>query len=84
MRSEVKSELIRELRNIYENKDCVCGVVSNAGYEHAWSRILDYIKTAKSLGEPLSSDNLLLLSLELRDEEEKQSNRHFKASVAML
>ena len=70
---------------IYDNKDFVCGVVSNAGYEHAWSILLDYIRTAKQLGEDLSTDNLLLLSLDLRDDEEKRiNNHHFRTSAAMF
>ena len=85
MKTKTKSELIKELRNIYDNKDFVCGVISNAGYERAWSIILDYIRTAKRLGEDISTDNLLLLSLDLRDDEEKHiSNHRPRTSAAMF
>ena len=85
MKTKIKSELVKELRSIYDNKDFVCGVVSNAGYEHAWSILLDYIRTAKQLGEDLSTDNLLLLSLDLRDDEDKRiNNHHLRTSAAMF
>lgn len=76
MKSSVKKELISELRKIYDNKDFVCGVVSNAGYENAWSVMLDFIRTARRLGDDITSDNLLLLSLDLREEEEKRMVSH--------
>ena len=84
MKTKIKSELVRELRNIYDNKDFVCGVVSNAGYEHAWSILLDYIRTANRLGEDISTDHLLLLSLDLRDEEEKHIHHHRPRTTAAM
>ena len=63
--SETGKELMLLLKEIYDNQDFVCGVMSNAGSESAWEKIHDYILYAKENGHLVSSDDLLLLSLSL-------------------
>ena len=83
MKSNVKADLVRELRQIYDNKDFVIGVVSNAGGETAWREMLDFILTAKDRGDYISSDDLLMLSVKMH-REETDNRFHIKKSVAML
>ena len=86
MTSDVKKELMSELKMIWNNKDFVCGAMSNAGSEAAWKEMLDYIQTAKSRGESVSSDEILLMSLDIGDTglEKKSIVARKSAKIAML
>ncbi len=77
----IKKELINELKLIWDNKDFVCGAMSNAGSEKAWEEMLEYIQNANESGEKVTSDEILLLSLDLSNDKQK-NNRGIK--VAML
>ena len=83
MEHNIKKELVQELRAIYDNKDFVCGAISNAGGEDAWKVMLDYIRTSKQLGDSLTSDDILLLSLDLREDNTALTQKK-NVRVAML
>ncbi len=69
-----RTELIKELRGIWDNKDFVCGAISNAGTEDAWEEMYDYIMKKKKSEKIITSDEILLLSLELSSDN-KHNNR---------
>ena len=84
--SDTMRNLTVELKKIWDNRDFVCGVISNAGDEKSWSIILDYIDTARKKGVQISSDEILFLSLDLAEENEGlQTKRPLrKIAAAML
>ncbi len=86
MTSDVKTELISELKMIWNNKDFVCGAMSNAGSEAAWKKMLDYIQTAKRHGESVSSDEILLMSLDVgnTDSQIERVSQRKSVKIAML
>ena len=45
--NNLKKELMTELKQIWDNKDFVCGAMSNASTEENWLYMLDYIKKSK-------------------------------------
>ena len=79
--NDTRTELIKELREIWDNKDFVCGAISNAGTEDAWEEMYDYIMGKKKSRELITSDEILLLSLELSSDN-KYNNRD--SMVALL
>ena len=84
--SEIGKELMRLLKEIYDNQDFVCGAMSNAGSEKAWEKMRDYIVYAKAHEHEVSSDELLLLSLSLGEKETESEHAAVKKGlkVAML
>ena len=68
MTSEKKKFLMDKLKAIWDDKDFVCGTLSNCVSEKAWEVLLDYIETAENEGQQPTSDEILLLSLDLGDE----------------
>ncbi len=65
MKSDCSRELVNELKQIWNNKDFVCGVLCNAGGSDAWMTMLEYIREAKKSDKKLTSDEIILLSLDL-------------------
>ncbi len=65
MSEDVRIRLVGELKNIWDDRDFVNGVMTNAGSEELWGKILDYILMSKRRGEPATSDEILYLSLKL-------------------
>ena len=63
--NNIKKELIYELRQIWDNKDFVCGAMSNAGSEKAWEEMYNYLISAKESGDKVTSDEILLMSIGL-------------------
>lgn len=57
--TNTKRELFCKLRNLYNDKDFVVGVMSNAQSEEVQKRIIDYINE----GRDVSQENIILLSL---------------------
>ena len=83
---DVRGQLMEELKKIYNDKDFVCGTSSILGYESTRKSMLDFIQTAKSRGDDITSDNVLLLAMRLRDEEDsrreiRQRKKRVKAAV---
>ncbi len=68
MTVEKKKELVKRLKQIWDDRDFVCGAMSNAGSEKAWQVMLEYIEEAERLGRTVTSDEILLLSLDLGEE----------------
>ena len=65
---EVKETLRESLREIYDNKDFVLGVLSNASHPDDRRAILKYIEK----GEEITTENLILLSVDLDIKREKR------------
>ena len=65
---EVKETLRERLREIYDNKDFVLGVLSNASHSDDRRAILKYIEK----GEEITTENLILLSVDLDIKREKR------------
>ena len=78
----VKRKLMIELKKIYDDKDFVCSTISIAKTEKAWRTILDYIHTAKEYGDDISSDNIQLIAIHLRDEEDKKQQAKTRRRIA--
>ena len=72
----------------YYDHDFVCGAMSNAGSEAAWEKMRDYIVCAQENGQNITSDDILALSLYLREETEQQESERNSSKkgirVAML
>ncbi len=77
----IRQELMIELKNIYNDKDFVFSTLDIAKTEHAWHTLLDFIQTAKKQGDTLTSDNIQLAAIHLRDEEDKKSQERIKRKV---
>jgi len=73
--SEIKKELIKELKEIWDNKDFVCGAICNAGTEESMEEMYNYIINAKESGEEITSDEILLVSLGLSSNNEHKDKR---------
>lgn len=85
--SKNKEKLIQELKAIYDNKDFVVGTISALGSENAIAKMLNFIQTAKARGDELISDNLLLLALNIRKDEDagkEKSAKRRSVAAAML
>ncbi len=65
---EIRRELMKELKNIYDNEDFVCSTVDIARTEDAWNTIIDYIRTARLNGDNVTSDEIQLIAIRLREE----------------
>ena len=78
--NNLKKELMTELKQIWNNKDFVCGAMSNASTEENWLYMLDYIKESKKTGKAVSSDDILLLSLALSSDE--KSSKELKVAIS--
>lgn len=73
--SEIKKELIKELKEIWDNKDFVCGAICNAGTEESMEEMYNYIINAKESSEEITSDEILLMSLGLSSDNEHKDKR---------
>ena len=61
MANDIKNKLIAKLREIYDNRDFVAGVISNATHPEDRKEILKYIEN----GNDVTIDNIILLSVHL-------------------
>lgn len=61
--SDIKTELMQQLKEIYDDHDFICGTMCNCGNEEAWKEMYDYISNAKAHNKEITSDEILLLSL---------------------
>ena len=84
MSDQEKRELVKELKSIRDDKDFVCGAMSNAGGDKAWEVMLDFIKMARRRGDELSSDTILLLSLDLAEEFKQSKSASTIRKIAVL
>lgn len=65
---EIKRKLFDKLKAFYPDKDFVIGVISNAKYDDDRKAIIDYMEN----GEDVSVENIILLSLHLKNERNKK------------
>lgn len=61
MADEIKKTLVTKLKAIYDNRDFVIGVVSNATHPEDRKAIIEYIDNGKNV----TIENILLLSVHL-------------------
>ena len=64
---EIKRKLFDKLKAFYPDKDFVVGVISNVKYDDDRQAIIDYMEN----GEDVSVENIILLSLHLKNERNK-------------
>ena len=64
-----KRILFDELKNFHPDKEFVGGVISNVKTEEEQQKVIDYIRH----GDDISIENIILLSLHLKNERETQS-----------
>lgn len=62
-----KRKLFERLKEIYPDKDFVIGVISNAGTNENYQKIIDFIDK----GEDVSVESIIALSILLDDASEK-------------
>lgn len=65
---EIKHKLFDKLKAFYPDKDFVVGVISNVKYDDDRQAIIDYMEN----GEDVSVENIILLSLHLKNERNKK------------
>nr|DAV29362.1 MAG TPA: hypothetical protein [Caudoviricetes sp.] len=65
---EIKRKLFDKLKAFYPDKDFVVGVISNVKYDDDRQAIIDYMEN----GEDVSVENIILLSLHLKNERNKK------------
>lgn len=65
---ETKRKLFDKLKAFYPDKDFVIGVISNAKHDDDKRSIIAYIDN----GEDVSVENIILLSLHLKNERNKK------------
>ncbi|BAK46032.1 ribonuclease HI [Clostridium sp. SY8519] len=65
MLSETGKKLADKLKQLYDNPDYICGVMSNAPGDENWKVLLNYMDTAERLSEAVTSDDILALSVAL-------------------
>ena len=58
----IKEDLEKELRRLYDDNDNVLGVMTISGKEN-WSRILGFIQKAEELGDDITCDDISKLAL---------------------
>ena len=81
----MRQKLADKLREIYDDKDFVFCTIAIAKTERAWTTILDFIETSEKLEENISSDNIQILALRLRDEADRRDGLSASnIKVAML
>lgn len=81
---DIRKELAKELKTIYNNKDFVCGTIAILRYDTLITTMLDFLKIARKKNEAITSDGIQLLALDLRDEEESKQNTKKRYMAAML
>lgn len=67
--SDTGKQLVKELRIIWDDRNFILGAMSNAGSKKAWEKMLDYIHMARRMGDEVTSDDILILSIKLGEEE---------------
>ena len=82
--STVRKKLAEKLKLQYYNKEFVCGVLCILKTESAMKLMLDYIETAEELEDSVTSDDLILLAMHLREEDDKIIKDKRKIVAAVL
>lgn len=64
-----------ELRTVWNNDDFVLGVMTNAGAGEGRETVLAFIEKAHELGDDITSDDLLLLSVAIAERRDPQQRK---------
>lgn len=72
--TNTESKLMKLLKEIYDDKDFVCGTMTILKTDRNRSVMVDYILTAKAKGLSIESDDILKLALILKNEEQTGVN----------
>ena len=72
MKIDYRSELESKLKEFYDDKDYIGGVISNSINEIGWKKILDFIRMAERNGDKIIASDILLLSVIIGDEIDPQ------------
>ena len=78
MDGSIRKKLMEELKNIYNDKDFVCSTSSILGDEKNRRKMLEFLQAAKEHGEDVTSDDVLLLAMKMRDEEDNRRESRMK------
>lgn len=70
MMSANGKELMRMLKEIKNDHDFVCGIMSNAANESGWQMLTDYLLEAKKQGETPTVEKLIALSVIAGEQEQ--------------
>lgn len=63
--SEIGQKLMDMLVEIDDSKDFVLGVMCNAGNDNAWQKIIDFIEHARNVGDEVTNEQLIKISVYL-------------------
>lgn len=66
--NDTRKRLMILLREIYDDRDFVCGAVCNAVNEKQWKKMITFIEEARNAGRLPTSDDILALSVILGEE----------------
>lgn len=72
---EIKQQLKKLLLEISDNEDFLLGVLSNIRTEKYRTKMIDFITIAKRRNENINRENIVLLSVVLGNEEDKEYGR---------
>ena len=63
--SDTGNTLMKLLKEIYNDRDFVCGSMTVAGTEENWQEMIDFINTARERNDEITSDDLAALAVAL-------------------
>ena len=61
--SEIGRELMEKLKKISNNREFVCGAMSNAPDDVSWKKMLDFIERAEKHGDIVTTDDIISMSI---------------------
>ncbi len=82
--TDIGKALMKMLKEIYNDHDFVCGVMSNCGGEEAWKELYNYISFSNEHKEVVTSDDILALSLALGTRKENGASKAKKQNGIMV
>ena len=68
-KKEIKRQLFEKLKNYYSDKSFVVGVISNVKHDADRQAVINYMEN----GEDVSVENIILLSLHLKNKRSKNN-----------
>jgi hypothetical protein len=70
--SKISEELKNRLVSFYDNRDFLIGVMSNVKTDEKRQKMIDFMDKAEEVGDEITSDDLILLSVVLGNKEKKE------------
>lgn len=70
--SKISEELKNRLVRFYDNRDFLIGVMSNVKTDEKRQKMIDFMDKAEEVGDEITSDDLILLSVVLGNKEKKE------------